>query len=111
MNSSSRTGQSREETMSTRSESMAKAGRPRDSTFPDTGILRPGDAEYDEARRVWNAMVDRRPALIARCRDTRDVVAAVELARGEGIEIGVRCGGHSVVGHAVPDGGLMIDLT
>jgi FAD/FMN-containing dehydrogenase len=81
------------------------------TTLPDTGILRPGDAGYDEARQVWNAMVDRRPALIARCRQTSDVVAAVALARREGLEIGVRCGGHSVVGHAVPEGGLMVDLT
>ena len=81
------------------------------TTIPDTGFIRPGDAGYDEARRVWNAMVDRRPAMIARCRETRDVVAAVALARREGLEIGVRCGGHSVVGLAVPEGGLMIDLT
>src|SRR4051794_38250850 len=75
------------------------------------GILRPGERRYDEERRVWNAMVDRRPALIAGCSQTADVVAAVALARRDGLEIGVRCGGHSVVGHAVPDGGLMIDLT
>ncbi len=75
------------------------------------GILRPGESGYDEARRVWNAMVDRRPALIARCHETADVVAAVALARRDGLEIGVRCGGHSVAGHAVPEGGLMIDLT
>lgn len=77
----------------------------------DSGLLRPGDAGYDDARQVWNALVDRRPALIARCREVRDVVAAVATARREGLEIGVRCGGHSVVGHAVPEGGLMIDLT
>src|SRR3954452_12037747 len=75
------------------------------------GILRPGEPGYDDARRVWNAMIDRRPALIARCSETADVVAAVTLARREGLEIGVRCGGHSVAGHAVPDGGLMIDMT
>jgi FAD/FMN-containing dehydrogenase len=74
-------------------------------------ILHPSDAGYDEARLVWNAMVDRRPALIVRCRGARDVAAAVALARREGLEIGVRCGGHSVVGLAVPEGGLMIDLT
>lgn len=77
----------------------------------DTEYLRPGDYGYDESRQVWNAMVDRRPALIARCRETRDVVAAIARARQEGLEIGVRCGGHSIVGHAVPDGGLMLDLT
>jgi FAD/FMN-containing dehydrogenase len=76
-----------------------------------TGILRPGEDGYDQASQVWNAMVDRRPALIVRCRETRDVVEAVALARDEGLEIGIRCGGHSVVGHAVPEGGLMIDLT
>jgi FAD/FMN-containing dehydrogenase len=76
-----------------------------------TGILRPGEVGYDQARQVWNAMVDRRPALIVRCRETRDVVEAVASARREGLEIGIRCGGHSVVGHAVPEGGLMIDLT
>ncbi len=74
-------------------------------------ILRPGEPAYDESRRVWNAMVDRRPALIARCHDTAAVATAVALARCEGLEIGVRCGGHSVAGHAVPEGGMMIDLT
>jgi FAD/FMN-containing dehydrogenase len=73
--------------------------------MPDTEILRPQDAGYEQACRVWNAMVDRRPALIARCREVEDVVAAIALARGEGLEIGVRCGGHSVVGLAVPEGG------
>ena len=74
-------------------------------------VLRPGEAGYDGARRMWNAMIDRRPAMIIRCQGAEDVVAAVSLARHEGLEIGVRCGGHSVVGHAVPEGGLMIDLT
>jgi FAD/FMN-containing dehydrogenase len=74
-------------------------------------VLTPADASYEVARRVWNAMVDRRPGVIVRCAGVDDVVTAVRTARDNGIEIGVRCGGHSVIGHAVPDGGLMIDLT
>jgi FAD/FMN-containing dehydrogenase len=77
----------------------------------DGEVLRPDDPAYEAARRVWNAMVDRRPALIARCATVGDVSAAVRFARAGGLEIGVRCGGHSVTGLAVPDGGLMIDLT
>ena len=77
----------------------------------DGEVLLPGDPGYDAARAVWNAMVDRRPRLIARCRNVRDVQAAVRAARDLNLEIGVRCGGHSVVGLAVPNDGLMIDLT
>ncbi len=76
-----------------------------------TEMLRPGDVGYDDARRVWNAMVDRRPALVVRCRSAADVAEGLALARREGLEVGVRCGGHSIVGHAVPEGGLMLDLT
>ncbi|WP_433009177.1 FAD-binding oxidoreductase [Kribbella sp. CA-294648] len=74
-------------------------------------LLHPGDAGYDEARTVWNAMVDRHPAAIARCRSTAEVAAAVRYARANQLEIAVRCGGHSIAGLAVPEGGLMIDLT
>jgi len=74
-------------------------------------ILRPGEAGYDTARRVWNGMIDRCPRLIARCASTADVVAAVRMARDQDLEIGVRCGGHSIAGHSVPDDGLMVDLT
>jgi FAD/FMN-containing dehydrogenase len=73
-------------------------------------ILTPGEPGYDEARAVWNAMVDHRPRKIVRCRSTADVVAAVRMARDAGLEIGVRCGGHNIVGLSVPDDGLMIDL-
>ncbi|HWQ24208.1 MAG TPA: FAD-binding oxidoreductase [Gaiellaceae bacterium] len=73
-------------------------------------LLRPGDDGYDEARRVHNGLVDKRPALIARCRGTADVADAVRLAREEGLEVSVRGGGHNVAGRAVVEGGLMIDL-
>jgi FAD/FMN-containing dehydrogenase len=74
-------------------------------------LVRPGDDGYDTHREVWNAMVDRRPALIARCVSTADVAAAIRHARAAGLEIAVKCGGHSVLGLSVPEGGLMIDLT
>jgi len=56
-------------------------------------VLRPGDAGYDTTRRIYNAMIDRRPALIARCAGAADVVACVQFARGEGLEVSVRGGG------------------
>ncbi|MDQ1624833.1 MAG: hypothetical protein QOJ49_331 [Actinomycetota bacterium] len=74
-------------------------------------VVLPGDPAYDSTRQVWNAAVDRHPQVIVRCAGVGDVAVAVRLAREEGLEIGVRCGGHSVAGHAVPDGGLMVDLT
>jgi FAD/FMN-containing dehydrogenase len=77
----------------------------------DGDLLAPGDRGFDAARAVWNAMVDRRPRLIVRCRSVADVQAAVRAARDLNLEIGVRGGGHSVVGLGVPDDGLMIDLT
>src|SRR5262245_29217010 len=73
-------------------------------------LLRPGEAGYDEARRIHNGLIDKRPALIARCRGTADVADAVRLGREAGLEVSVRGGGHNVAGRAVTDGGLMIDL-
>jgi FAD/FMN-containing dehydrogenase len=73
-------------------------------------VLRPGHPSYDEARRVHNGMIDKRPALIASCRDTADVVSAVGYGGKAGLEISIRGGGHNVAGTAVTDGGLMIDL-
>ena len=74
-------------------------------------LLAPGDPGFDEARAVWNAMIDRRPAMIARCRNADDVIAAVKLARTKGLPIAIRAGGHNVAGHAVCDNGMMIDLS
>jgi FAD/FMN-containing dehydrogenase len=74
-------------------------------------LIGPGDDGYDSHREVWNAMVDRRPALIARCTSAADVAAAIRHARERGLEIGVKCGGHSVLGLSVPQDGLMVDLT
>jgi FAD/FMN-containing dehydrogenase len=73
-------------------------------------LLQPGDAGYDEARRVHNGMVDKKPVLIARCRGVADVVDAVNLARALGLEVSVRGGGHNVAGRATVEGGVMIDL-
>ncbi len=74
-------------------------------------LLRAGDTGYDEARRVWNGMIDRRPALIARCTGAGDVMAAVRFARSHEILVSVKGGGHNITGNAVCEGGLMIDLS
>lgn len=74
-------------------------------------VLRPVDLGYEEARKVHNGLVDKRPALIARCQDASDVVAALDVARELGLEVAVRGGGHNVAGRATIDGGVMIDLS
>ena len=73
-------------------------------------LLQPSDAGYDDARKIHNGLIDKRPALIARCRGVADVVDAVKLARRMNLEVAVRGGGHNVAGRATIDAGLMIDL-
>src|SRR5919108_1776294 len=73
-------------------------------------VVDPGHERYEEMRKTHNALVDKRPTLIARCRGTADVVDAIAFAREAGLEISVRGGGHSVAGRGGPGGGLMIDL-
>src|SRR5947209_6798137 len=74
-------------------------------------LLQPTDAAYEDARRVHNGLVDKRPVLIARCRGVADIADAVKLARAMNVEVAVRGGGHNVAGRATIDGGLMIDLS
>ena len=74
-------------------------------------VMRPGDPGYDDARLVRNGLIDRFPALIARCRGTADVVSAVNFAREQELDLSVRGGGHNVAGLATNDGGIVIDLS
>jgi FAD/FMN-containing dehydrogenase len=74
-------------------------------------LILPGAPDYDQARAVWNGMIDRRPALIARCSSAKDVVAGVKLARRLGLPLAVRGGAHNVAGHATSEGGIVLDLS
>jgi FAD binding domain/Berberine and berberine like len=74
-------------------------------------LLQAGEDGYEDARNIWNGMIDRRPALIARCAGVADVITCVNVARGHHLLVAVRGGGHNIAGHAVCDGGLMIDLS
>jgi FAD/FMN-containing dehydrogenase len=74
-------------------------------------LLLPGEPAYDDARSVWNAMIDRRPAMAIRCRGTGDIVTAVGCARDNGLALSVKGGGHNIAGLAVCDGGLMLDMS
>jgi len=80
--------------------------------LPSAGaVIRPDDPHFDEARKVWNADIDRRPAVIVRCSTPGEVVSALGWARAEGLEIAVRGGAHSVSGASSVDGGMVIDLS
>ncbi|MFH2056689.1 MAG: FAD-dependent oxidoreductase, partial [bacterium] len=74
-------------------------------------LLRPGDSGYDDARTIWNAMIDRKPALIAMCTNTADVKLAVDFAREHELLTAIHGGGHNIAGNAVCDGGFMINLS
>ena len=74
-------------------------------------LVLPGDGDYDAVRQVWNGMIDKRPALIARCAGVSDVINCVNLARDHDLVVAVRGGGHSFAGKAVADGSLVIDLS
>ena len=74
-------------------------------------VLAPADPGYDEARSIWNALIDRRPALIVQCSGAADVVDAVNFAREQGLVLSIKAGGHNVAGNAVNDGGIVLDLS
>ncbi|MBT2389776.1 FAD-binding oxidoreductase [Streptomyces sp. ISL-1] len=74
-------------------------------------VVRPGDPSYDEARAIWNAAHDRKPALVVRCAGTADVIRAVEFARSQDLPVAVRGGAHSIAGFSTCDGGIVIDLS
>jgi FAD/FMN-containing dehydrogenase len=74
-------------------------------------VIAPGDGEYEKARQVYNAMIDRHPALIAKCADVADVIASVDFARKNGIALSIRGGGHNAAGLGVCDNGLVVDLS
>src|SRR5213080_4142153 len=74
-------------------------------------VLTPDAPGYDEARTIWNGLIDRRPALIVQCSGAADVVDAVNFAREQGLVLSIKAGGHNVAGNAVNDGGIVIDLS
>ncbi|OFV98855.1 MAG: FAD-linked oxidase [Acidobacteria bacterium RIFCSPLOWO2_12_FULL_54_10] len=74
-------------------------------------VITPGDREYEESRKIWNGMVDKRPAIIARCAGTQDAIKAVNFARDNGIQLAVRGAGHHIAGNSLCDDGLVVDLS
>ena len=94
--------------------SVVATGEERTKKFGKTlrgEIIRPGDDAYEKARSLWNGMIDKHPAMIVRCAGVADVITAVKFARGNGIPVSVRGGGHNVAGNALCDGGMVIDLS
>src|ERR1700742_1145971 len=73
-------------------------------------LIQPGDADYDEARKVYNAMINKKPRLIVRCADVADVISSVNFARKNGLLLAIRSGGHNAGGLGIADGALVIDL-
>ena len=73
-------------------------------------VIAEGDAGYDEARRVWNGVIERRPALVVYCTGNADVIASIAFAREHGLPVSVRGGGHNVAGTAVAEGAVVLDL-
>jgi FAD/FMN-containing dehydrogenase len=97
---------------------LTRSGAPVDDTLVSEfaaglagRVIRPGDADYDTARRIWNAAIDRRPGLIVRCLGTADVIRAICFARDNDLLVAVRGGGHNVAGTALCDDGVVIDLS
>jgi FAD/FMN-containing dehydrogenase len=74
-------------------------------------VIAPGDEQYDDSRKIWNAMIDRRPAAIARCAGVADVIDCVKFARERGIRLSIRSGGHNIAGLSLAEGGLVVDLS
>jgi len=74
-------------------------------------IILPGDDAYEDARKIWNGMIDKKPGLMVKCRESADVISCVNLARERDLLLAVRGGGHNVAGNAVCNGGLVVDLS